>query len=301
MIDDPKSEALVENFSDQWLSLREIGANPPAVELYPHYDRHLENSMREEGHALFRTILRERRPLLDFIDPEYTVINERLARFYEIDGVRGDTFRVVSATNAGTRGGVLTMSGMLAVTSNGTRTSPVKRGTWILKNILGTDPGLPVANAGDIAPKVPGIDKATVRQRLEIHRQLPQCARCHNKIDPLGLALENYNASGQYRTQEGFGYQGRIERDDPRIDASSKLPDGTPIDGASGLKRALRAEQDAFLKCLTQKMLTYALGRELTLADQPTVKSIVEQTKQQGSTLNRLIEAIATSDSFRNH
>lgn len=301
MLADPKSEALIENFCDQWLSLREIGANPPAIDLYPHYDRHLEVSMREEGRALFRTILRERRDLLDFLDPDYVVINERLARFYEIDDVRGDAFRVVPLPDSRTRGGILTQSGMLTITSNGTRTSPVKRGTWILKNVLGTDPGLPVANAGDIAPKVPGIDKATVRQRLEIHRQLPQCARCHDKIDPLGLALENYNASGQYRTQEGFGYKGRIEPDDPRIDASAKLPNGTPIDGPVELKRALRAQHDAFLKCLTQKLLTYALGRELTLADQPAIASIVQQTKQQGNTLDRLIEAIATSDPFRNH
>jgi hypothetical protein len=174
----------------------------------------------------------------------------------------------------------------------------VKRGTWILKNILGTDPGLPVANAGDIAPKVPGIDKATVRQRLEIHRELPQCARCHDKIDPLGLALENFNASGEFREQEGFGYKGRIERDDPKIDASAQLPDGTKINGPSELKRALREQEDLFLKCLAQKLLTYALGRETTLADQPTIGEIVAKTKKSGYRLRAMIEAVAESEAF---
>ena len=300
MLDDPKSEQFVQNFADQWLGLRDVGANPPAMELYPHYDRHLEVSMIEEGRALFRTILRDGRNVLDFIDPDYVVINERLARFYGIDGVRGDTFRVVPITPASHRGGILNQTAMLTTTSNGTRTSPVKRGTWILKNVLGMDPGLPVANAGDIAPKVPGIDKATVRQRLEIHRTLPQCARCHNKIDPLGLALENYNASGEYREQEGFGYQGRIERNDPRIDPSSKLPDGTLISGPVELKKVLRAQEDAFLKCLSEKMLTYALGRELTLADQPVVRKIVKEVKDHDYRLDALVQAIVQSESFQN-
>jgi hypothetical protein len=226
------------------------------------------------------------------------VINERLARFYGIKDVDGDHFQSISLPDGHSRGGVLTQTAMLCITSNGTRTSPVKRGTWILKNILGTDPGLPVANAGDIAPKVPGIDKATVRQRLEIHRELPQCARCHDKIDPLGLALENFNASGEFREQEGFGYKGRIERDDPKIDASAQLPDGTKINGPSELKRALREQEDLFLKCLAQKLLTYALGRETTLADQPTIGEIVAKTKKSGYRLRAMIEAVAESEAF---
>jgi hypothetical protein len=190
---------------------------------------------------------------------------------------------------------------MLTITSNGTRTSPVKRGTWVLKNVLGTDPGLPVANAGDIAPKVPGIDKATVRQRLEIHRELPQCARCHDKIDPLGLALENFNASGQYRKQEGFGYKGRIEKNDPVIDASAKLPNGTLVNGPDELKKAIRSEQDKFLNCLSSKLLAYALGRELTIADEPTLKQVVSSAKSNGLTLKSILLAIVESEAFRSH
>jgi hypothetical protein len=300
MLSDPRSEELIRNFADQWLGLRDVGANPPAIDLYPHYDRHLELSMIEEGRALLRTILREGLPVLDLVDPEYVVINERLARFYDIPNVRGDAFRSVPLNGDRTRGGILTQAAMLTTTSNGTRTSPVKRGTWILKNVLGTDPGLPVANAGDIAPKVPGIDKATVRQRLEIHRELPQCARCHDKIDPLGLALENYNASGQYRLQEGFGYKGRIERDDPSIDATARLPNGTSINGPAELKRALRARDDQFLHCLAQKLLTYALGREVTLADAPTLRNVVRATQQGNYRLDAMIQAIVQSESFLN-
>jgi mono/diheme cytochrome c family protein len=301
MLADPKSEAFIHNFTEQWLGLRELGNNPPATDLYPHYDRHLETSMREESLALFRTILKEDRNVLDFVDADYVVINERLARFYEIDGVRGDDFRVVPVRPQHHRGGLLTQAAMLCTTSNGTRTSPVKRGTWVLKNVLGTDPGLPVANAGDIAPKVPGIDKATVRQRLEVHRQLAQCARCHNKIDPLGLALENYNASGQYREQEGFGYKGRIEANDPRIDASSKLPDGTLIDGPGELKKALREKEGLFLKCLAEKLLTYSIGRELTLADQPAVQLIVSDAKKNDYRLEAMIQAIVQSSAFQQY
>lgn len=298
MLNDPRSEELVRNFTDQWLGLREVGANPPAADLYPQYDRHLEISMIEEGRALFRTILRDDKNVLDFIDPNYVVINERLARYYGFKDVRGDRFQVVPVAAGHPRGGILTQTAMLCITSNGTRTSPVKRGTWILKNVLGTDPGLPVANAGDIAPKVPGIDKATVRKRLEIHRELPQCARCHDKIDPLGLALENFNASGEYREQEGFGYKGRIERDDPKIDASAQLPDGTKINGAVDLKVAVRKQEDLFLKCLAQKFLTYALGRETTLADQPTIDEIVAKTKKSGYRLKGMVQAIVESEAF---
>ena len=189
---------------------------------------------------------------MDFVDSDYVFINERLARFYGIDGVKGDQHRVVKITPEHHRGGLITQASMLTITSNGTRTSPVKRGTWVLKNVLGADPGLPVANAGDIAPSVPGIDKATVRKRLEIHRELPQCARCHNKIDPLGLALENYNASGEFRLQEGFGYKGRIGNDDPIIDASVELSNGTKISGPESLKRELRKTETAFLRCLAE-------------------------------------------------
>jgi hypothetical protein len=298
MLADPKSEAFVRNFAGQWLGLREVGANPPAPDLYPQYDRHLETSITEESRAFFGEILKRDLSVLNFVGSDFVVINERLARFYGIPDVRGDEFRRVAVPDGVHRGGIVTQASMLTITSNGTRTSPVKRGTWVLKNVLGIDPGLPVANAGDIAPKVPGIDKATVRKRLEIHRTLPQCARCHSKIDPLGFALENFNAAGEWRDQEGFGYKGRIERNDPKIDAASKLPDGTEINGVDELRAVLRQREDLFLNCLASKLLTYALGRELGIADQPTVKAAVAATKKGGYTLRSLIQFIATSEAF---
>lgn len=298
MLSDPKSEALVENFTGQWLGLRDVGANPPAADLYPQYDRHLETSLVGESQAYFREFLTFDLDARQMIRSDFVTINERLARYYGIPNVKGDEFRRVAVPAGVERGGIVTQASILTITSNGTRTSPVKRGTWVLKTLMGIDPGLPVANAGEIAPKVPGIDKATVRQRLEIHRELPQCARCHSKIDPLGFALENYNAAGEWRLQEGFGYKGRIGTNDPVIDASSKMPDGTEIVGVRGLQEALLAKEDLFLSALASRMLTYALGRELGLADQPTVQSAVTTMRQQEYTVRSLIQFIVQHDAF---
>ncbi|MCB9921722.1 MAG: DUF1592 domain-containing protein [Planctomycetaceae bacterium] len=298
MLADPKSEALVDNFAGQWLGLREVGANPPAADLYPRYDRHLELSIVEESKAFFREILQNDLSVMNFVRSDFVVINERLGRYYGISGVTGDHFRRVLVPKDAHRGGIVTQASILSTTSNGTRTSPVKRGTWIMKNVLGIDPGLPVANAGEIAPKVPGIDKATVRQRLEIHRELPQCARCHNKIDPLGFALENFNAAGEWRDREGFGYKGRIGRDDPVIDASSKLLDGTEVIGVDGLREALMDRRELFLNCLAGKMLTYALGRELGVADAVHVDAAVRYLNGNGDTLKSLVTFIVTSEPF---
>jgi len=298
MLESQKSQAFVENFTGQWLGLRDVGANPPAKDLYPQYDRHLETSIVKESEAFFDEFLRHDLDARQMIQSDFVTINERLARFYGVPDVRGDNFRRVDVSEGAHRGGIVTQASILTITSNGTRTSPVKRGTWILKTLLNTDPGLPVANAGEIAPKVPGIDKATVRQRLEIHRSLAQCARCHNKIDPLGFALENYNAAGEWRNQEGFGYKGRIERNDPKIDASSKMPDGTAIDGVRGLQQAMRANEDQFLGALATKLLTYACGRELGLADQPTVKAAVVHLKQNRYTVRSLLDFVVASEPF---
>ncbi len=308
MLANPKSEALVRNFTGQWLGLRDVGNNPPASDLYPQYDRHLETSIVTESESFFREILQQDIDVRSLIKSDFVTINERLARFYginavhekESDKVRGDHFRKVKVPARINRGGIITQASILTTTSNGTRTSPVKRGTWILKNLLDMDPGLPVANVGDIAPKVPGIDKATVRKRLEIHRSLEQCARCHNKIDPLGFALENFNAAGEWRDREGFGYRGRIERNDPLIDASSEMIDGTKIVGVAGLQNALLAQEELFLRCLTGKLITYAMGREMGLADQPLIIAAANHMKQNGYTLRSLVEFITMSNQFAN-
>jgi hypothetical protein len=298
MLADPKAEQLIENFAGQWLRLREVGANPPAADLFPRYDRHLEISIVEESKAYMRTFLEEDLDVRQMLASDFVTINERLARFYGIPGVKGDEFRSVTTPDDVHRGGLMTQASMLTITSNGTRTSPVKRGTWLLRTLLGDDPGLPVANAGEIAPEVPGIDKATVRQRLEAHRSLAQCARCHAKIDPLGFALENYDASGEWRLQEGFGYKGRIGTNDPVIDASGTLPDGTEIDSVEDLQAALLARSDDFVEALARSLLTYALGRELSLADEPALEQILKQTASSGHTLRALIHAIIHSEPF---
>lgn len=294
----PKSSAFVRNFAGQWFDLRKIGANPPASDLFPRYDRHLETSIEQETLSFFEEILRHDLSVMNFVKSDFVTINERLARFYGIPGVRGDHFRKVTVPSGINRGGIVTQASILSITSNGTRTSPVVRGTWILKNLLGTDPGLPVENVGEIAPKVPGIDKATVRQRLAIHRELPQCARCHNKIDPLGLSLENYNAAGEWRLQEGFGYKGRIGKNDPVIDASAKMPDGTEFSGVPGLQEQLLKKDDLFLRCLAGKMFTYALGREMGYSDKKHLDAAVAHLQGKDDTLRSLIHHIVTSKLF---
>jgi len=303
MLADEKSDAFGKNFAEQWLGLRDVGANPPVEELYSHYDDHVESSLVRQSIALFEDVLKNDRDLTEFIESDYEILNEVLARYYGLPQVKGDQMRRVKLSPESHRGGVLTHGSVLTITSNGTRTSPVKRGTWVLKNILGTDPGLPVANAGDIAPKVPGIDKATVRQRLEIHRELAQCARCHRKIDPLGFALDNFDAAGRYRTQEGFGYQGRVQQDDPLVNASGELPDGTKINGIADLKRSLLKQDTMFVRCITEKMFTYALGREMMIADSAIIDATVTKLEESKAnhrprSLRALIHDIVLSPLF---
>jgi Protein of unknown function (DUF1592)/Protein of unknown function (DUF1588)/Protein of unknown function (DUF1587)/Protein of unknown function (DUF1595)/Protein of unknown function (DUF1585)/Planctomycete cytochrome C len=298
MLDDPKCEALVRNFAGQWLGLRKVGANPPAKSLYPEYDRHLEISIVRETEGFFAEILRHNLDARNFLKSDFVTINERLARFYGIPGVSGDEIRRVPVSSESHRGGIVTQASIQSITSNGTRTSPVVRGVWILRTLLGMDPGLPVANVGEIQSKVPGIDKATVRQRLAIHRENPSCARCHDKIDPLGLAMENYDACGEWRDKEGHGYQGRIEQDDPFIDASAKMPDGTLFTGVEGLQAQLLKKDDLFLTALASQLYTYALGRELGFSDRPTVRASVADMKQNNGSVRILIRDIVQSPLF---
>ena len=284
--------------SGQWLGLRKVGANPPAKNLYPQYDRHLEISIVRETEGFFTEILRHDLDVRNFLKSDFLTINERLARFYDIPGVKGDAIRRVPAPPGAHRGGLVTQASIQSITSNGTRTSPVVRGVWMLRTLLGSDPGLPVANVGEIASKVPGIDKATVRQRLAIHREAASCARCHDKIDPLGLALENYDACGGWRDQEGHGYEGRIEKDDPLIDASAKMPDGTDFKGVEGLQTQLLKKEDLFLTALASQLYTYGLGRELGFSDRPAVRASVEAMKRNKYMLRALLLTIVQSDLF---
>lgn len=298
LLADPKSEAFVKNFAGQWLGLRKVGANPPVANLYPEYDRHLETSMVRESEAFFSEILHHDLDARNLIKSDFVTINERLARFYGIPGVKGDEFRRVAAPPESHRGGVVTQASIQCITSNGTRTSPVSRGVWVLKTMLGTDPGLPVANAGELASKVPGIGKATVRQRLQIHRESASCARCHDKIDPLGFALENFNATGEWRDQEAHAWNGRLTKDDPVIDASARMPDGTEFKGVEGLQAQLLKQEDLFFNGLASKLFTYALGRELGFSDRPMVRDATAEMKMHGYTLRSLVQAVVAADRF---
>jgi hypothetical protein len=255
-------------------------------------------SIVRETEGFFAEILRRDLDLRNLIKSNFLTINERLARFYGIPGVKGDAIRRVPAPPEAHRGGLVTQASIQSITSNGTRTSPVVRGVWVLRTLLGTDPGLPVANVGEIASKVPGIDKATVRQRLEIHREAASCARCHNKIDPLGLAMENYNASGQWRDREGHGYEGRIEENDPLIDASAKMPDGTVFNGVEGLQAQLLKKEDLFLTALSTQLYTYGLGRELGFSDRAAINASVAAVKRNRYLLRALLLTIVQSDLF---
>ncbi len=298
MLADPKSAAFVRNFTGQWLGLRQVGANPPGRDLFPRYDDHLETSMVGESEAFFAEILHHDLDVKHFLKSDFVVINERLARFYAIPDVKGDKFRRVPVDPQHHRGGLLTQASILTITSNGTRTSPVIRGKWILDNILGDPPPPPPPDAGDIAPKVPGINKATVRVRLEAHRQIAACASCHSKIDPLGFALENFNADGTWRDREGFGYKGRIDDQDPPIDASGTLPDGTTFATFEEFRELLLHREDEFLAALTEKLTTYALGRGIEYSDRPTLEEFRRAMKREGNSLRSLIRQIVTSRLF---
>ncbi len=300
MLEDPKSWALVENFTGQWLDLRKLGDVVPDRRLFPLYDDHLQRSMEGEAHRFFAEILHNDLSVINFIDSDFCLLNERLARFYGVEGVAGDHFRKVSIKPEHHRGGLLTQGGMLSMTSNGTRTSPVKRGVWILKNILGTPPAPPPPDAGEIPPpKAPGANQATVRQRLALHRSVPACAACHAKIDPLGFALENFDGSGMYRERESSRSQLNPHPKDPPVDARGKLPNGREFNGVEELQQILLGEEDKFLDCLAEKMLVYALGRGLTYADRETVARLRESMKENDYHLRGLITGIVKTKAFQ--
>lgn len=286
MLDDPKVEQLVENFSGQWLQLRRLDDAAPDAQLFPAFNDELREAMRKESFLFFSYILRNDRPLLELLDADYTFVNEPLARLYGIEGVTGEEFRHVSLEGT-PRGGVLTQASVLTVTSNATRTSPVKRGYWVLANLLGEPPPPPAADA---APLAEGEDAAgTMRQQLERHRADPKCATCHDKMDPLGFALENFDAIGAFRDSEG-GFP---------IDASGQMPDGASFDGVEEMRAMLLDERrDAFLRCLTEKMFIYALGRGLNGADEPALQKIMANIEENDFRFSSLILSIVQSDPF---
>jgi hypothetical protein len=287
MLRDPKAEALVDNFAGQWLETRNVDVVKPDPDQFPEFDDLLRMSMKRETTLFLSSIIAEDRSILDVISGQYTFLNERLARFYEIPGVTGPEFRKVDLTGNPERSGVLTQAGVLTVSSYATRTSPVLRGKWILENILNAPPPPP-------PPDVPNLDVAGVgasvslRQQMEKHRENPMCASCHGKMDPLGFGLENYDAIGAWRTQDGKVV----------IDPSGKLPDGRTFSGPEGLKEVLMSHPDALAQSVTEKLLTYALGRGLERFDRPVVAEIVKRAAADQYRFSSIVFGIVHSMPF---
>jgi mono/diheme cytochrome c family protein len=287
MLREEKSRALVENFAGQWLHLRNIPNWRPDPDRFPQFDNSLRSALEEETRRFFEYIVREDRPVTDFIAADYSFVNERLARHYGMKGVRGAYFRKVTLPE-GERAGVLTHGSLLTVTSYPTRTSPVVRGKWILENILGSPPPAPPPDVPDLADSA-AISAKDLRAALEKHRESAACAACHARLDPMGFALENFDATGRYRKEEGGA----------EIDASSSLPGGEPFSGPDGLKRVLLERQDDFVECLAEKMLTYALGRGLQYSDMPAVRQVRRETARGHYRFSALVNAVVNSVPFQ--
>jgi hypothetical protein len=287
MIQDPKAQALVENFAGQWLQLRNLRSFSPDPKLFPGFTEELRDAMETESELFFSSILTEERSIFDFLDADDTFLNETLASHYGIPGIRGKHFRKVQLPN-GRRGGLITQASVLSVTSNPTRTSPVKRGKWILEQLLGTPPPPAPPNVPELEEQE-GMLTGSLRERMEQHRRDPNCATCHERMDPLGFGLENYNAIGAWRDQDG-PYP---------IDASGTLPSGKSFAGPEELKTLLLDRADDFARNLTEKLMTYALGRGLETSDRCVVDRIVEILTQEEDTLTRLITEIVKSDPFQ--
>ena len=295
MLDDPKAAALVEGFAGQWLHVREFGNTMPAAE-YRDYDAELEESSKLEAYAFFREVVADDLPVTNFLDSDFVMINERLARHYGIEGVEGPSIRRVAVGPQHHRGGVLGMAGLMTLLSDGTRTLPVRRAAWVKTELFGDPPGNPPPNAGEIQPNTAG-KKLTVRERLARHRNEPTCASCHAKLDPFGIALENYDVIGQWRTQaNGEGFRGKNA---PPIDVSSEFPEGDAFASLDEYKAGLLRRRDQFTHNLVEKMLTYALTRPVGYADRQTVAAITESVQRDDYRMRTLIRAVVRSELFQ--
>jgi len=288
MLADERSRSLVTNFAGQWLHLRNLESVVPDMRLFPDFDDNLRQALREETERFFASALREDRSALALLKSDFTFLNERLAKHYQIPHVYGSRFRRVPVDEASHRGGLLRHGSILTVTSYATRTSPVIRGHWVLKNIVGTPPPPPPANV----PALPDNTVSSalpVRERLKQHRANAACASCHELMDPVGFALDNYDAVGRWRETEA----------DLPIDAAGSLPDGSEFVGVAGLEDALLARPELFVQALTEKLLTFALGRGVEYYDAPAVRQIVAAARKKDYRLSELVLGIVQSTPFQ--
>jgi hypothetical protein len=296
MMHDPRIQAFADSFPRQWLQLRRVGMFEPDKRLYPEYDEYLEKSMVAETTSFFREVLEQDLTLREFLDSDWTMLNERLANHYGISGVQGESLHRVVLKPEDHRGGLLTQAAILGLTSDGTRQRPVHRGKWILESIYGNPPPPPPPNVTAIKPTPPNEPKTTLRAKLEAHRSVANCAACHRKIDPLGLAFDHYDAVGHWRTEEavvdGSGAN-------PKIDSSGVLPDGRKFEGASGLKAIMLSDLDKFGSAFTNKLATYALRRRMNFDDRSALAAITAQSKAKDYKLVEIVETLVLSDLFQ--
>lgn len=290
MLADTRADALVSNFAGQWLYLRNLSVPQPDFRLFPDFDENLRDAFRRETELLVDSVIREDRSVVDLLAADYTFVNERLARHYGMPYIYGDHFRRVSTEEYPMRGGLLGQGSFLTVQSLSTRTSPVKRGIWILENILGTIPPDPPPNVPELEAESSDGRARSMREAMEVHRANPVCAACHQLMDPLGLSLENFDAVGRWRD---------VGESNVPVDASGALPDGTRFSGVAGLKQALLAHPDQFVNTLTEKLLTYALGRGLEYYDAPAVRRITREASVQDHRFSALVLGIIDSVPFR--
>ncbi|HEY1340443.1 MAG TPA: DUF1592 domain-containing protein, partial [Bryobacteraceae bacterium] len=289
MLADERARALVNNFADQWLYLRNLSSANPDMRLFAGFDDNLRQAFREETELFFASIMREDRSVLDLLRANYTFVNERLAKHYGIPNVYGSRFRRVDFDADAERGGLLRQGSILTVTSYATRTSPVKRGKWILDNILGIPPPPPLPTAGALKEQTGIGQTLSMRERMAAHRDKPACAGCHRLMDPLGFAMENYDAVGRWRTAE----------DGKRIDTGGTMPDGTKFEGAAGLQQALLRRPDVFAGTFSEKLLTYALGRGVEYYDEPAVRKIVTEARAKDYRFSSFVLGIVASTPFQ--
>jgi len=289
MLADARSNAFVENFAGQWLQLRGVEAVAIDRTLFPDYDDRLRSAMMTEATLFVGDVLRADRSVLEFIASRHTFLNARLAKFYGVLGVEGDEFRRVELPAESERGGVMTMGVILTLTSNTTRTSPVKRGLFVLDQMLGAPPPPPPADIPPLEQAMHANPNATVRERLAAHVAVASCAACHNRLDPIGLSFEHFDAIGQWRDTENG----------KPVDATGTLPDGAVLKGSADLKRTIMARSDQFVESLSGKVLTYALGRGVEPFDRPAIRAIAQRTRARSDRFPALIESIVLSETFR--
>ncbi len=287
MLADSRSQALVDNFATQWLSLGKLAGVVPDVDVYPEFDENLREAMQEETRRFIGSQLREDRSVIELLTADYTFVNERLAQHYGIPYVYGNHFRRVTFTD-GKRGGLLGHASTLTATSYPNRTSPVLRGKWILANLLGAPPPPPPADVPPLKEAGEEGQPRSVRERLEEHRKNPACASCHRRMDPLGFSLENFDGVGKWRTIS----------DGASIDTAAVLPDGTELQGLSGLRTLIASHPQEFVRTLGEKLLSYAIGRVIEPYDLPAVRKVASESAVQNYRWSSLVEAIVRSTPF---